>query len=993
MHIKKFGAGFSLGSLLGHITLTSLAAFAVNTAFIGDAHAEWFDSDWPFRVDINIQAAEVDETVTNFPVYVNLASLPTDFWDRIQSSGEIRVTASDGTTEMPREIVSFTDNGSSGSGEMYFKANSISSSSNTTFYVYYGNGTASGVEPTTGTDGYDEDDTWDSAFNGVWHFEDTTDSTSNGLDGTHTTGSAIASSGQYGNQLSLTGTNSRMSFTEQDLTDYTISAWIKRGDTGNSHLGVMGETDYMWWRYQSPTSRRVVFNNVSDKYTSTYWNPVQDEWIHYTFTRSGTTNKVYVNGIQKDEDTTAHTDTFSVGSWGSDWSGIKGDFDEGRIQDTARSADWVSTEYNNLNAPASFYLVGSHEAGDVTDPTLSTYSPADDATNISTTANLVLNFSENVNVEAGASNDIVIKKTSDNSTIETIDAQDGKVTGDGTDTITINPATTLDSETGYYVQIGADAFDDPSGNSYAGINDTTTWSFTTIDETAPTMSTLSPADDATDGTRTGNLVITFDDTMTPQTGASNDIVIYLASDDSIIETIDAMSAKVTGSGTDTITINPDANLDNETEYYVQIGADAFDDDGGNDYVGISDTTSWGFTTQNSFLLPSGIISRDDSNDIVNIDAANTSKSFFLNKESTGKHIALFAADVTTQRDWSTATVDHDTQKSLFHYAAGFGSLPGKQGASFTLYIPKLTNQNSVRVCPNAETLNEISGDCAGGSNYTEDDNNVIAGNVDGSNYWIVSGLTGTGGMGLGGLPSATLNDIPLISTDSNDVVAIDPLAGETLSTGNLYQQLILDLPLKSKYTNATTNRSDDRSPHNYHGTLSGTTVGSDSYDFDGSNDYVSLPSSVKDYFEDGTFSVSLWINADTITGEDRIFSVDYLANGNNSFYIMVDSENISVNVADGSSTSTITEPITSGLYYHVVVTSSAGGNITLYLNGISIDTATARTFSEANNEVHLGRSSTNFAADKYFDGKIANVKVYDRAVSDGEAKLLFDKGR
>jgi len=80
---------------------------------------------------------------------------------------------------------------------------------------------------------------------------------------------------------------------------------------------------------------------------------------------------------------------------------------------------------------------------DATAPTVSTLSPADNATGVATSANLVITFSEAVDAEAGVGSDIVIKKTSDNSTIETIDAQDAKVTGGGTDTITINPATVL----------------------------------------------------------------------------------------------------------------------------------------------------------------------------------------------------------------------------------------------------------------------------------------------------------------------------------------------------------------------------------------------------------------------------------------------------------------------------------------------------------------------------------------------------------------------
>ena len=51
---------------------------------------------------------------------------------------------------------------------------------------------------------------------------------------------------------------------------------------------------------------------------------------------------------------------------------------------------------------------------------------------------LVLNFSESVDVESG---NIIIKKTSDDSTVETFNvATSGQVTGTGTSQITVNPS-------------------------------------------------------------------------------------------------------------------------------------------------------------------------------------------------------------------------------------------------------------------------------------------------------------------------------------------------------------------------------------------------------------------------------------------------------------------------------------------------------------------------------------------------------------------------
>ena len=120
---------------------------------------------------------------------------------------------------------------------------------------------------------------------------------------------------------------------------------------------------------------------------------------------------------------------------------------------------------------------------DSTAPTLSSSSPADNATSISESANIVLNFSESVDAESG---NITIKKTSDNSTIETIDVTSGQVTGTGTSQITINPSSDLLGGFEYYVLIDATAFDDSGSNSYAGISSTTALSFTVVAMQNPT---------------------------------------------------------------------------------------------------------------------------------------------------------------------------------------------------------------------------------------------------------------------------------------------------------------------------------------------------------------------------------------------------------------------------------------------------------------------------------------------------------------------------
>ena len=126
--------------------------------------------------------------------------------------------------------------------------------------------------------------------------------------------------------------------------------------------------------------------------------------------------------------------------------------------------------------------IGAYEyAGVFGPPVVEGLFPADDATAVTTTANLVITFDETVDVESG---DIVIYDASDGSIFETIDVTSGLVTGTGTATITINPSSDFAHEAAYYINIDATAFDDASSNSYAGISDATTWNFTADDATA-----------------------------------------------------------------------------------------------------------------------------------------------------------------------------------------------------------------------------------------------------------------------------------------------------------------------------------------------------------------------------------------------------------------------------------------------------------------------------------------------------------------------------
>jgi VCBS repeat-containing protein len=120
---------------------------------------------------------------------------------------------------------------------------------------------------------------------------------------------------------------------------------------------------------------------------------------------------------------------------------------------------------------------------------------------------------------------------------------------------------------------------------------------TAVDTTAPTVSTLTPADDG-GALASGDLVATFDEDVALLTGS---ITIYESVGGAVVETFDvATSARVDVSGAN-VTIDPTNDLAESTSYYVQIDATAIDDLAGNSFQGITDTTTWNFTTVSAAL--------------------------------------------------------------------------------------------------------------------------------------------------------------------------------------------------------------------------------------------------------------------------------------------------------------------------------------------------------------------------------------------------------
>ncbi len=114
---------------------------------------------------------------------------------------------------------------------------------------------------------------------------------------------------------------------------------------------------------------------------------------------------------------------------------------------------------------------------DSTNPLVQLLSPTDDASNVLFGQNISITFNETIAVGTG---NITIFETGVGVFEQFNVATASEVTFNA-NVITINPAGLLKKGTNYHVEVDNTAVTDLAGNSYAGINDATTYNFTTVD--------------------------------------------------------------------------------------------------------------------------------------------------------------------------------------------------------------------------------------------------------------------------------------------------------------------------------------------------------------------------------------------------------------------------------------------------------------------------------------------------------------------------------
>lgn len=344
--------------------------------------------------EVTIDYTKVAADQTDFVVYINLADLlkgGADIFDTCRTDGgDIRATKSDGTTELPIEIVAIDTTAKT--GEIHVKySGTLSSSSNTIIRIYYnGSDTLPSVSST-----YGRNNVW-TGYSQVYHLGQDpstgapqfTDSTASGFNLT-TTGSMTSAdvvAGQLGNGIDFDRSNDRATYTGGNLgakAAFTIQAWVKPNQAGARAFiaantdGTGFSTDSVGLDTNNATSGNVElrlsttsaaggFSSLAAP-TGTLPSGV---WRKIDATRDGAQARIYSQGSQVATSSSFVTAVsnnlamFGLGSLGT-FAGVYfgGVIDEYRFKESAISASWVTTEYNNQNSSSTFYSTGNEQGG------------------------------------------------------------------------------------------------------------------------------------------------------------------------------------------------------------------------------------------------------------------------------------------------------------------------------------------------------------------------------------------------------------------------------------------------------------------------------------------------------------------------------------------------------------------------------------------------------------------------------------------------------
>jgi hypothetical protein len=325
----------------------------------------------------------------NFPVliqgvYPYLATITNG--GRVQNANGydiIFTSDSAGTRLLNWEIESYK--ASTGSVGFWVQAPTVSHTTDTVIYMFYGNANISTFQG-------NKNGTWSGNYAAVYHMADNAasanvaESTSNGNTGTAQSNTSTKSTaGKINGALSFNGSADYInggSANSLAITGaITLSAWINVNSLPSNYgqfyicgKGYNDTNESYYLRIDSDGSGGTFVAAGTETFPNQYQATASitsgflGSWHYVAGTYDGTWN-IYVDGVKTTSSQTqapfATSERFLIGARdanGGSSQYFPGKIDEVRVSNVAQPADWISTEYNNQSNPSTFYAVGPEKS-------------------------------------------------------------------------------------------------------------------------------------------------------------------------------------------------------------------------------------------------------------------------------------------------------------------------------------------------------------------------------------------------------------------------------------------------------------------------------------------------------------------------------------------------------------------------------------------------------------------------------------------------------
>ncbi|WOV93883.1 MAG: DUF2341 domain-containing protein [Candidatus Nitrosoabyssus spongiisocia] len=400
-------------------------------------------ASWDTRLQITINSSQVIGNHENFTVLISINDINLNS-TTVQSAGQdIRFTTTDGNTLLEHEIESFTNDATTGTLVAWVRLPTLSNTSDTILYMYYNVSTASSIP---------YPNVWDSDYEIIYHMDQSTFTANSTLDSSgndcHATPLSTGStdfnsndlvSAQIGNGLNFDGVDNNtgdyldLPDLEGSLfnnTDFTISAWANIDvlknwarivDFGNgqddNNILIAAHRTNPHLRYdmrQGTSSDGVTASDILQTGQWAYFTVVHESSGTATIYKNGTS--ITSGSVHTSLNESRASNYIGRSNWANDYY-FDGKFDEFRLSSTARSADWIATEYANQNSPSTFFTISAPEDRSVAISFAITNTQGD---------NIIITFNKNIIYSVIPTTDFTLTGTS--ATIDSITSNSSSIT-------------------------------------------------------------------------------------------------------------------------------------------------------------------------------------------------------------------------------------------------------------------------------------------------------------------------------------------------------------------------------------------------------------------------------------------------------------------------------------------------------------------------------------------------------------------------------------